>query len=71
MTRTFEAAPDRALTRKPTDEEVDVYGLTHTGSVRQQNQDHFLIASLKRQVQIHRTSLPEGSRWPAAERPWR
>ncbi len=60
--------PGTSPTRKPTDEEVDVFGLTHAGSVRKANQDHFLIASLKRQVQIHRTSLPDGSRWPAAER---
>lgn len=68
MSAYSETPPAVASTRKPTDEEVDVYGLTHTGSIRQQNQDHFLIASLKRQVQIHRTSLPDGSRWPAAER---
>lgn len=54
--------------RKPTDEEVDVYGLTHVGSVRKENQDHFLIASLRRQVQVHSTSLPDGGHWPTAER---
>ncbi len=68
MSPSFEVPPGSPSTRKPTDEEVDVFGLTHTGSVRKANQDHFLIASLKRQVQIHRTSLPDGSRWPATER---
>ncbi|HEX9729752.1 MAG TPA: protein phosphatase 2C domain-containing protein [Gemmatimonadales bacterium] len=43
--------------RKPRDDEVDVYGLTHTGKVRQVNQDHFLICSLRKQVQVHHTSL--------------
>ena len=44
--------------RKPTDEEIDVYGLTHAGRVRSENQDHFLIASLRKQIVIHHTSLP-------------
>jgi serine/threonine protein phosphatase PrpC len=68
MSPSNDAVAGTLSTRKPTDEEVDVFGLTHTGTVRKANQDHFLIASLRRQVQIHRTSLPEGSRWPAAER---
>jgi protein phosphatase len=68
MSPSNDAMTGTLSTRKPTDEEVDVFGLTHAGTVRKANQDHFLIASLRRQVQIHRTSLPEGSRWPAAER---
>ena len=43
--------------RKPTDEELDVYGLTHPGKVRPSNQDHFLICSLSKQVRVHLTSL--------------
>jgi protein phosphatase len=43
---------------KPTDEEVDSYGLTHPGKIRKENQDHFLLCSLHRQVVVHRTSLP-------------
>lgn len=68
MTPVTETQAGPAAVRKPTDDEVDVYGLTHTGSVRNANQDHFLICSLRRQVEIHRTSLPDGSRWPATER---
>jgi serine/threonine protein phosphatase PrpC len=44
--------------RKPTDEELDVFGLTHPGKVRTTNQDHFLICSLKKQMQVHLSSLP-------------
>lgn len=44
--------------RKPRDDEIDVHGLTHTGKVRTENQDHFLIASLHRQMRVHSTSLP-------------
>ena len=59
---------DPAVERKPRDDEIDVFGLTHAGRVRANNQDHFLISSLRRQVQILRTSLPDDTRWPAAER---
>jgi serine/threonine protein phosphatase PrpC len=44
--------------RKPYDDEIDVYGVTHTGKVRKDNQDHFLICSLKRQMVVRQTSLP-------------
>lgn len=68
MSPSRENAQEVLAVRKPTDEEIDVFGLTHVGSVRSSNQDHFLICSLRRQVQILRTSLPDGTRWPAAER---
>jgi protein phosphatase len=48
-----------AVNRKPRDDEIDVYGLTHPGKVRKQNQDHFLICSLRKQVAVHLTSLPD------------
>jgi serine/threonine protein phosphatase PrpC len=44
--------------RKPRDDEIDVYGLTHPGNVRRENQDHFLISSLHKRVQVYLTSLP-------------
>ncbi len=48
-----------SLTRKPLDDEIDVYGLTHPGKVRTSNQDQFLLASLQKRIQVHGTSLPE------------
>lgn len=45
--------------RKPLDEEIDVYGLTHQGKVRTDNQDHFLICALRKQMVVNMTSLPE------------
>jgi len=45
-------------TRKPHDDEIDVYGVTHPGKVRRENQDHFLICALKRQMVVQQTSLP-------------
>jgi len=44
--------------RKPRDDEIDVYGLTHPGKVRADNQDHFLICALQKQVVVQLTSLP-------------
>ena len=51
-------APPGAYDRKPTDDEIDVYGLTHTGKVRRDNQDHFLIGALHKAIVVHQTSLP-------------
>jgi serine/threonine protein phosphatase PrpC len=59
MSPTEISAPERASTRKPRDDEIDVYGLTHPGKVRQDNQDHFLICSLRKQVAVNLTSLPQ------------
>ena len=44
--------------RKPRDDEVDVYGLTHQGNVRKTNQDHFLLGTLHLRLDIISTSLP-------------
>jgi len=43
---------------KPSDEDLDLYGLTHQGLVRSDNQDHFLIGTLHRELAVHGTSLP-------------
>lgn len=49
---------------KPLDDEIDVYGITHIGKVREANMDHFLLCSLHRQVVLHSTSLPDVSELP-------
>ncbi|MGH7428065.1 MAG: PP2C family protein-serine/threonine phosphatase, partial [Candidatus Methylomirabilaceae bacterium] len=54
--------------RKPRDDEIDAYGLSHTGKVRENNQDHFLIASLRKQMQVHLTSLPSSDQVSGTER---
>jgi protein phosphatase len=43
--------------RKPDDREIDVWGLTHPGLVRKDNQDNYLLASLHKRLDIHGTSL--------------
>ena len=53
--------------RKPHDDEIDIFGLTHQGSVRKNNQDHFLLASLHKRVAVHQTSLPDLERLPVGE----
>jgi len=48
--------------RKPTDDELDVFGITHPGKVRSENQDQFLLATVHRRIQVLQTSLPDPSR---------
>jgi serine/threonine protein phosphatase PrpC len=47
-----------ALAARPSDDELDLFGLTHVGRVRKENQDHFLVCTVHPQVLIHGTSLP-------------
>lgn len=58
MTAPQQTATAQAAGRKPRDDEIDVFGLTHPGKVRDNNQDHFLIASLRKRMEVHLTSLP-------------
>lgn len=50
------------LARKPRDEEIDVFGLTHPGKVRPTNQDHFLLAAIHRRLHVVQTSLTNQER---------
>lgn len=53
---------------RPDDGEVDVYGLTHPGLVRPQNEDHFLICALQKKMQVYHTSLTDMSGFATSER---
>ena len=53
---------DPPAPRKPRDDEIDVWGLTHQGKVRSTNEDHFLLGSLRKQLDIQETSLPDADR---------
>ena len=44
---------------RPRDDELDLFGLTHPGRVRTENQDQFLLCTVHPQVVIHGTSLPD------------
>lgn len=48
--------------RKPRDDELDVYGLTHIGKVRRNNEDAFLLASIHKRVHVESTSLADHQR---------
>ena len=52
----------QAVGRKPTDDQIDVHGLTHPGKVRKENQDHFLVSSLHKRMEVHQTSLSDTSK---------
>jgi serine/threonine protein phosphatase PrpC len=46
---------------RPTDGEIDMFGLTHQGHRRSNNQDHFLIATIHAEVRVHGTSLGDAA----------
>jgi serine/threonine protein phosphatase PrpC len=48
-----------AAERRPREDEIDAHGVTHPGKVRRENQDHFLLCSLRRQVVVRGSSIPE------------
>jgi protein phosphatase len=54
-----------SLRAKPTDDQFDIYAVTHQGKVRAQNQDHFLVCQLKKQMEVLHTSLPDVSVIPS------
>jgi serine/threonine protein phosphatase PrpC len=52
-------APSAALpARKPREDEIDIHGVTHPGKVRKDNQDHFLICSLRKELVLRLSSIP-------------
>lgn len=58
---------DHSAQRKPLDDELDVWGLTHPGKVRKSNEDHFLLGSLRKHLDITATSLPDAERLLASD----
>jgi serine/threonine protein phosphatase PrpC len=56
-----------ATDRKPRDDEIDIHGLTHVGKVRKENQDHFLLATVNKQVNVLATNLGPQKHLPLGE----
>ncbi|MCH7473443.1 MAG: serine/threonine-protein phosphatase [Gemmatimonadetes bacterium] len=50
------------LSRKPLDQEIDVFGTTDIGKIRSENQDQFLICALQKHVEVWGTSLTDEER---------
>jgi protein phosphatase len=44
--------------RRPRDDELDFFGITHPGKVRKDNQDHYLVSTLHKTARVRATSLP-------------
>ncbi|WP_310571107.1 serine/threonine-protein phosphatase [Gemmatimonas sp.] len=54
--------------RKPRDDEMDVFGLSHTGTVRKENQDHYLMATFHKRINVISSNLPDiEQRFPNGE----
>lgn len=68
LTSSSESAAATDPGPRPLDSEVDAYGLTHPGKVRANNEDHFLICALQKQLQVYFTSLPDPSALAGHER---
>jgi serine/threonine protein phosphatase PrpC len=45
-------------------DEIDLFGLTHPGKKRTENEDHFLACTVHPEVIVHATSLPNVDRLP-------
>jgi serine/threonine protein phosphatase PrpC len=58
-TQVLTSAIPAGLGERPRDDEIDLFGLTHPGKVRAENQDHFLVCTVHPQVVVHSTSLPD------------
>ena len=54
-----DAATSTMAGRKPREDEIDAHGVTHPGKVRKDNQDHFLLCSLRKQLVVRLSSIPE------------
>jgi protein phosphatase len=53
--------------RPPRDDEIEVFGLSHQGKVRRDNQDRFLLATIHKRVNIVSSNLNATERMPAGE----
>jgi protein phosphatase len=60
----FTTGGTQAAGTKPRDQDLDLFGMTHPGLVRTENQDHFLLATVHPQVVVHGTSLPSPEALP-------
>ena len=53
-----------ARSPRPSRDDIDIFGMSHQGLEREDNQDHFMVASLHKTMQVYQTSLPEDELGP-------
>jgi serine/threonine protein phosphatase PrpC len=59
LVTTSQARVAAGASRRPREDEIDAHGVTHPGKVRRDNQDHYLLCSLRRQVVVRGSSIPQ------------
>ena len=52
------------IVARPSDSELDYFGISHPGLKRTRNDDHFLLATVHQTIAIHGTSLPGADTLP-------
>lgn len=62
--RTVETPITSEFDLRPHDSQLDLFGLTHPGMIRSENQDHFLVGTVHPEVVVHGTSLNNANRLP-------
>ena len=61
MTAPAASTADALPARNPREDEIDVHGVTHPGKVRKNNQDHFVLCSLRKQLVLRFSSIPDAT----------
>jgi protein phosphatase len=56
---TLYPTPTMVAAARPRPDQIDIFGITHPGKVRKENQDQFLIASLHKTMMVHHSSIPK------------
>ncbi|MFN8571243.1 MAG: protein phosphatase 2C domain-containing protein [Gemmatimonadaceae bacterium] len=46
------------IVRRPQDDEIDAFGISDRGKLRERNEDHFLLCSVHKVMRVRATSLP-------------
>lgn len=57
-----------APARVPRDDEIEVFGLSHQGKVRKDNQDRFLLATIHKRVNVVSSNLDDIERLPMGDK---
>ena len=56
-----------ASARRPRDDEMDLFGLSHTGKVRKENQDRYLMATIHKRIDVVSSNLDMSARLPVGD----